>query len=214
MIVAIPFQADHPQYPTMPRAAITIASVRKFIPEAKIIQITNLSFPGFDGVDEVVRLENTGDFIDWVTRGFIAVMQRGEPVLHIGTDVVIKAPVSDVFDDDFDVAASLYPLRDRTDGAYCGDVEFTKPSGLEFWQDVLEYYRNTPAIQDGWEGGQTAFLEVVKRNRYTVKPLEFDTYCYTPEALGEDVSAAKVLHFRGPRKWMMAEYARNEGFCD
>lgn len=206
MIVTFALQAENKFSPVLPRALSMINSIKDHLPKAKIIQLSNEKFPGIGGVDEVQRLPYEGDFIEWALNSMVKLMERGEDVLQIATDVLLKANVSEVFNDHFDVAACRYPLRDRSDGAFCGDVNFIHSSGLSFWQDVLEMYLKSNK-RDGWEGGQTAFLEVVNRNRYNVKELDYDIYCRTPEALNQDVTRAKILHFRGPRKTMMASYA-------
>lgn len=200
MIVCFALQADT-DGSSLKRAAITIESVRKHIPDAKIIQMANDEFPAVEGVDEVVRRKNDGDFIRWAFSSLIGLIERGENVLQIATDIVLNGDVSDVFKEEFDVASCRYPLVDRADGAFCGDINFIKPSGLAFWRAVLDCYNNTPSIQDGWEGGQTAFLKVSKE--MPVKELDYHTYCWTPwnpEIIPEWV---KIAHFRGWRKSFM-----------
>lgn len=207
MIVAFPFQADCLGFPTLPRVKLTIESIRKNIPDAHIIHITNEVYPAVEGVDEVCRYPKGDDFIEFVNKALIDLIKRGENLLHIGTDVLITKDISHVFDWDFDSAACVYPDRDKMNGQFCGDVDFIKPSGLEFWEDVLETYSDK--FRDGWEGGQKAYYDVYKANRYNILPLDYDTYCYTPEELGENICDAKIIHFRGPRKAMMEEYAKH-----
>lgn len=209
MIVVFGFQAENQQFPTMPLAELMLASVRQHMPQAKIIQFTTPEFPALEGVDEVLRQENKGDFIEWAFRCLIALIARGEPILQIATDVLLNADVSNVFEHEFDVASSIYPTSTRSDGAFCGDVNFIKPS--QFYQEVYDYYVNTPEIMDGWEGGQTAFLHVAKTSNHKVLALPFDEYCNTPDNMEADISMAKILHFRGPRKALMPNYADKIG---
>lgn len=207
MIVTFALQEEHPFSPVLPRADLMVASVKHFMPHAKIVQLSNLTFPAAEGVDEVIRTPNNGDFIEWAFGSLIQLLKRGEPVLQIATDILLTADVSDVFEKDFDIAACRYLFCDRQDGAYCGDVNFIQPSGLRFWEDVLEYYLMHPPIRDGWEGGQTAFLQVANLKKYRVLDLDFKTYCYTPDDIKEDISNAKIVHFRGNRKPLMPFYA-------
>ncbi len=207
MIIAFTLQGENENFPVIPRTEMMIASLKKFMTDAKIIQLSNMDFEEAEGIDECIRTPLTGDFIDWSFDSFISVLSRGENVLAIGTDVLLKDDVSDVFNEDFDVAACKYPLRDRTDGVYCGDVNFFKPNGLKFIQDVAHYYRTTPQIRDGWEGGQTAFRDVLSKGEYNFLELDYEVYCNTPESTHEDVDKAKILHFRGRRKVFMPFYA-------
>lgn len=205
MIVCFALQADT-DGSSLKRAALTVESVRKHLPEAKIIQMANEDFPEVSGVDEVVRRKNDGDFIRWAFESIIGLADRGENILQIATDVVLCADVSDVFDSTFDIASCRYPAHDRDDGAFCGDVNFIKPSGLAFWKASLGYYNNHPEIQDGWEGGQTAFLEISKT--FAVKELDYETYCWTPDKPRMIPSHAKIAHFRGNRKLFMESVCR------
>jgi hypothetical protein len=208
MIVTFALQAEHPYFPVFPRVDLLTASIRKHLPDAKIVQLSNLDFPAADDVDEVIRIENKGDFIEWAFTALIQLLERGEPVIQLATDIIVTGELSSVFNDEFDVAACRYPAKDRGDGAFCGDVNFINQSGIGLWKDSLEYYRLHPEIRDGWEGGQTAMLEVAKTGKYSIKELPYDVYCYTPEDYDEDISAAKIVHFRGNRKGMMGYYAK------
>lgn len=207
MIVTFALQADHLNFPVFPRTDILVASIRKWLPEAKIIQLSNADFLAAEDVDEVLRTDNNGDFIEWAFSSMIKLLERGEDVIQLATDIIVNGEIADVFNDDFDIACCRYPLHDRADGAFCGDVNFIKPSGIGMWRDALAYYQETPGIKDGWEGGQTAFLEVSKLGKYRIKELDYDTYCYTPDDFNEDVSKAKIVHFRGNRKGMMMYYS-------
>lgn len=207
MIVIFALQADNEHFPVAPRADLMVASVRKHMPQAKIIQLSNKDYPDLLHVDEVHRRPNRGDFIEWAFGATLDIINRGENILQIATDVLINDDVSSVFLNDFNIAACRYPQKDRADGAFCGDVNFIKPSSRVFWQMVESYYLSHPEIRDGWEGGQKAFLEVSKH--YKVHELPYDEYCYTPDDYDEDVSKAKIIHFRGNRKGMMGYYAKS-----
>jgi uncharacterized Rossmann fold enzyme len=209
MIVVFALQAEHKVFDSILHAELMVASVRRYLPEAKIIQLSNDNFPEIPNIDEIHRRTNHGDFIEWGFGSVIDILKRGEPVLQIATDVLLNGDPSKIFDHEFDVASCKYPLKDRTDGAFCGDVNFIKPSGLKFWEDVYDYYVNTPSIRDGWEGGQTAFLKVAKTSEHKILCLPYDEYCYTPEGENEDISDAKIIHFRGNRKEFMPSYASN-----
>ena len=194
---------------TIKLSKIMVHYLRKNMPNAKIVHITTLDFPACDGVDEVFRVERKTDFVDWAYEALIKLMESPimngcDGLLQIATDVIIQDDVSNVFSNVFDVASCKYPFYTRTDGAYCGDVNFIKPSGVQFLKDVLNTYRAYPEIQDGWEGMQTAYLEVVKQSKHNFKELNYDAYCFTPESADEEVDNAYIVHYRGQRKkWMI-----------
>lgn len=210
LYVCFALQEENENFPAIPRAELTVASIRKWLPHAKIVQLSNLDFPEVEGVDEVLRVPFQGDFIEWGFGSVIKLMERGENVLQIETDILLNADVSPVFDYEFDVAACPYHLKDRTDGAFCGGVNFIKPSGLQFWKDALATYTHAygGSLRDGWEGGQKAFLSVANASPHKVLALPFDEYCYTPEDFHEDITKAKIIHFRGNRKGMMSFYTQ------
>lgn len=207
MIVTFALQADTGNPSSLERVQYTIASVRKFLPGAHIIQLTNMDFAGVPNVDEVLRYPNEGDFIEWAFGALITLCARGGNVLQIATDVLIQADVSPVFDQDFDVAACRYPYKDRPDGAYCGDVNFIKEGGYRLFSDALRIYRMFP-VRDGWDGGQVSFLAATKMTPLRVKDLDERVYCLTPKDKNENMDNAAIVHFRGHRKWWMVDYAK------
>lgn len=207
MIVAFPLQGDPGPIPVMSYAPLMVDSVKKSMPHAKLVQLSNTSFPQLDGVDEILRVENDGDFVRW---GWMACKRLFENypdsnVLLIGTDMIVRQDVSDVFSMEFDVAASPYPKRTRSDGAYCGDGIFIKPSGFGLIDESLRIYQSDKSIQDGWEGLQTAFLRATKSGKWKVHDLDFDTHNFTPDVPGSDFSKAAIVHYRGMRKKFMAQ---------
>jgi hypothetical protein len=90
-------------------------------------------------------------------------------------------------------------------------VNFIQPSGLRFFEHVLDIYQQTPHIQNGWDGGQKAFLTASQRDRFRIKALDFDMFCRTPESEEEDLSGAALIHFRGQRKRWMIPTAKSLG---
>lgn len=206
MIVTFALQQDTGQPLASQRAKYTIESVRKHLPSAKIVHLTNETYPVLDGVDDFVRYPYEGDFVTFLFGAMIEAFKIGQPMLHIATDVLILDDVSNVFEQEFDVAACRYPMTTRTDGAYCGDVKFIKD--ITIIKQSLDIYNDNPDIQDGWEGGQTAFLMATQRTKLVVKDLDFDIYCATPESQQAKLEGAKIAHFRGRRKRWMIDYAK------
>lgn len=212
MIVTFCLQEDSGPVSAIERARLTVASVRKAMPSARIVQLTNETFQGLAEVDDVYRHPRGKlDFIEWAFSGLIEVCRRHLNVLQIATDVLVLRDVEYQFEGDFDIAACRYPARTRTDGAFCGDVNFIRPLGVGFLRRALAIYRGLPE-RDGWEGGQTAFLRAHdERQGKRFRELDFERYCRTPETPSEEVGDAALVHFRGPRKEWMPAYARRLG---
>lgn len=220
LIVAFCWRGDLGwETPTKEYAPIMLESVRKHLPNAHVIHITYPDHEALEGVDEVLRVEKCWpdkltqyrdkkqgelDRADWLSEIYADILQRGKNCLFIGTDVVIQKDINKVFQLDFDVASSRYPRYTRTDGAFCWDVQFAKPSAVEFYRDVTKYYQSRPEIQDMGEGIQTSTTMVSDCGKYKVLNLDFDDFCNTPENEADDVSKAAIVHYRGPRKqWMI-----------
>ena len=194
------------------RGGYFVQSVRQHLPEATIVQLSNDHFPAVPGIDRVQRRPNTGDFIQWAFRSMLDLFDQVHgPVLQLATDIVVKHPVSHIFNDSFDVAACRYPEKDRTDGAYCGDTNFVHRSGFPIWENALAHYERNPNLRDGWEGGQTALLWAFRQPGVRVLDLDFDTYNFTPDAPGQVPESAKIVHYRGLRKIFMAQDCLNGG---
>lgn len=186
-------------------ARMCVQTVRCHLPQAHIVQMTNETYPGLDFVDEVLRTPTRGDFAEWGLESWLPLLDRGQNVLVVGTDVLLQGDVSHVFREDFDYAACRYPVKTGP-CAYCTDVNFIKPSGLAFVREVLALYRASPHLQDGWEGGQWALYEASRKTQARIAELDFDTYCATPESARDDVSRALVVHLRGGRKRWARDY--------
>lgn len=183
-------------------ARIMVASVRKHLPSARIVQHSDLAYPKTPGIDEVQRRSLKGDHIQrrW---GHMAEMMRdaSELVLSLDCDVVLRADVGYVFNDDFDIAMCRTP--DRRDLVFNAGVIFAKPSGAGFWDEVLHEYAADRAIMDGWEGSQTALTRAAEKSVLTVRNLLFDTYNFTPTGPGVVPDSAAIVHYRGRRKRFM-----------
>lgn len=197
-------QGTHWAFPIMPIANLMIASIRRSMPHARIVQLSNLDFPRVEGIDDIFRHHNRGDFARWAYEALISFMQTcDDNIIQLGTDMVVMQNLSEVFNDDFVVAASPYPAITRTDGAYCGDGVFWKFPAIDAVRDMLGQYNADILIQDGWEGYQTAMLRTFKNKTFKFKSLDFDTYNRTPNEPGTDLTGAKIVHYRGNRKTFM-----------
>lgn len=217
--VAFVWRGEHVNgIPTEQYAPKMLNSIRKILPNAHVIQITYPDFKSLDGVDEVLRIDppwpdylksgyqdrkyNDLDRQTWACEAYARILERGQNVLFIGTDVIIQKDITKVFQADFDIASSRYPKYTRNDGTFCWDVQFAKPSAAKFFRDMIVWY-NENTSRDMEEDGQTAFTKVADEGKYKVLNLDSIDFCHTPESQDEDVSNSAIVHYRGPRKqWM------------
>lgn len=183
-------------------AQIMVASVRKHMPYARIVQHSDMAYPETPGVDHVIRLTLPGDHVErrW---GHMAHMMAftEDNVLSLDCDVVVRRDLRDVFERDFDIAMCRTP--DRRDTAYNAGVIFAKPEGFAFWQEVLDAYQRTG--KDEWEDSQRALTMAADDTRLKVLDLNFNVFNFTPAEAGTDRSAAALVHYRGRRKRFMAQ---------
>jgi hypothetical protein len=186
------------------QARIMIASVRKHMPVARIVQHSDMEYPQTDGVDEIRRRRFDGDHIQRRWSHMQDMMRYGrENVLSLDCDVVVKRDVIDVFEQDFDIA--MCRTLDRRDLVFNAGVIFAKPSGAGFWAEVLYEYAADPAIMDEWEGSQTALTRAADKSALKVRNLNFDIYNFTPNGPGVVPPTAQIVHYRGRRKRFMAQ---------
>lgn len=181
-----------------------VASVRKAMPEARIVQFTDKTTDPLD-VNEVVRDEITSPL--WVHRWRSYSRLDGE-VVCLDTDVIVQKDLSRVFALDFDVALTRrnQPIldpngRDITKTMpFNGGVALSRNRGwLSFLADKCE---ELTTLEQDWYTDQLA-MTVCARAGGAVLQLPCDLYNYTPRTQGEDVSHAWVVHYKGNRKqWM------------
>lgn len=206
IIFCVSMQGPLPQ-DAWPLAECMAASIRHWMPHARIAQHTDLTYPALPWADEVRRTVFPGDIIDqrWSQMTEHTMARPEANLIQLDCDVVLRDDVTDVFDMDFDIAMCRTP--DRRDRVFNAGVIFQKPSGASFWREVVREYQD-PRIRDGWEGSQTAITRAadrVLREGMKILELPFDVYNYTPDAAGEAPGTARLVHYRGRRKRFMIQ---------
>ncbi len=175
-------------------ASLMVESVKRHMPNAEIIQHTDMTFPAVPGVT-VVRRDLPGDHIE---RRWTHCAKTEGPFISLDCDVVVKRDLSGVFDRQFDVAMCRTP--DRPDRAYNAGVLFVKTPA--FFDEVISAYR-TKTKRDEWEDSQRALTIAADGTKRIVLDMPFDEYNFTPTAPGQGAGAA-IIHYRGLRKKFMS----------
>jgi len=192
------------------RAAILcVASVKDAMPDARIVQFTNMDTLDLREVDEVVRKPPRNMGLMESRMEHYATYPH-EQMLLIDPDIIVQADVWDVFDEPFDVA-----LTDRGGKALVlngKDVSIVMPynlgaafsTGNQFWRRCLVEMRGMSKVDRDWFGDQIAVGRVARAKIFQIKVLDLQQYNYTPKTKEEDVSSKFLVHYKGKRKaWML-----------
>jgi hypothetical protein len=174
-----------------------------------LVQMTDLDTPEIDGVDEVIRLPMLVGLMPYRLKHLAQLPYR--TWVTFDTDIIIKKPLSDVWDREFDVA-----VTERGPGR-CLD-----PSGKDiapcmpfntgvmfsrepvFWREAYEWLRKQPGEYQDWWGDQLAVSHVAHERRYHVLVLPGCEFNWTPKR-PEQTSEARVWHYKGAerKQWLM-----------
>ena len=191
---------------------IMLASIRRVMPHALTLQMTDEHTAALADVDEVRRLPYDGEFLMTYRLRHMAELSYGE-YLFLDTDVVVLQDVSGIFDLPFDVAL---PRCERPVLAPDGtDISQTMPYNFGvlfsrsplFWEQAHEVCKTfTPDVQKCW-GDQLAVKLVVDTDEFDVLELPGDTFNFTPDNAQEDLGPRAIVHYKGKRKhWMLERF--------
>ncbi len=197
--------AEQPYVPLM------ISSVRRHLPDYKIVQLTDHESPSIKGVDEILSRKKDP--------GMPMLVFRTEHFAHcpytewlaLDADIIVKAPLDDVWGRRFDVA-----LTTRR-GKHCfdedgNDITEVMPfnTGVifsrepKFWHDCCALMQ--PPYPAGWWSDQLVVGVVAASHKYAVLTLPGDEFNWTPDVEGEASQVARIWHYKGNRKdWMQRE---------
>lgn len=174
-------------------ARTMIASVRKHMPNVRVVQETDGS-ELHPEADEHLVVERKGHLIPWL-RGMDSTF--GGDCIFCDTDIVFRDDITDLFKNDFDVAAcrrtKFHPNQPYMGGFYLSRSK-------KFWSDIVEEVKG--GEDQEWFGSQIAFPLVAKN--YKVLDLDAEVYSKRPKSLNTDISKARVLHFRGRKSLMLS----------
>lgn len=187
-----------------------IRSVRQYMPEVEIVQMTDLQSPPVVGIDGIRRLPPAP----------LSVMRSKHYAsvtgdwLFLDTDVLVQRDVRDVFKQDFDIAVTdrhtpkLDPKIEQKMPFPAGVVFSRCPA---FWQAVHEEVLTQGAEQSAWYGDQMALATVIRRGPFRHIVLSGEIYQRPPKTQDEEISNAAIVHYKGPtRKPFLMDRIRQE----
>ena len=199
MKVAFPFAKQDPKY-----AIAMVASVKRHMPNAEILQLTDDVTPEIEGCRAVRAKWDAGDSFTIFKLKHLTWMS--DELLVLDSDVIVQADVSSVFKLPFDVAATWRdgPIR-GPDGEDITKimpintgVMFCRNHG--FWAACLQYCAEHSINE--WYADQLSVAGVV--GQFNTLRLHCDNFNYTPNSKNEDVNGRLIVHYKGNRKeWML-----------
>lgn len=192
-------------------AQIMIASVRRAMPGAWILQMTDMRTPIFDGVDESRRLQPDSPHLMVYRLRHLARLNGDYMILD--TDTVVLKDVSRVWGTPFDVALTHRDKRivSTSHGFTENDPLMPYNTGVmfsrsqQFWKDALKVCDGLEDRHKQWFGDQVSIAAVVDSGRYDVAVLKCDKWNHTPANEHEPTEGRNILHFKGDKKkrWML-----------
>ena len=198
---------------------IMVASVRRAMPAARIVHLTDELTAPIAGTDETIRRRYDGSFLMTFRLAHFAALAPCNAVF-LDTDVMVQRDLSPLFDWEFDVALTA---RDGSvidpggedislDMPYDIGVMLSKPSGWEFWREAERHCARLSEDHRRWGGDQHAVKAVADTAPLCILDLECRLYNHTPHTETEDVAGRYVVHYKGARKaWMAARGLREFG---
>lgn len=123
----------------------------------------------------------------------------------LDTDILVKEPFDDVFDQGFDIAMHRRIARD-TDNTYNGGVVFSRSQA--FWDECAEVALSFDEKQHRWGADQRAENRLIMSGKYSVYDLP-RKYNYCPSELKRGAfnkvpkEGIVIMHFKGPLKEFM-----------
>mgnify|MGYP003335078887 FL=1 len=199
--------------PVMPIPQIMVASLKKTMPNARLVQMTDADTLPIPGVDEVIRKPQVDDRFMCYRLLHLRDFPRGDTVF-LDVDVIVRRDLATVFDAEFDIGLTYRDDSDRSlrlspevreKMPFNTGVMFARASGWAFWEEAYEYSLTLSESEKCWFGDQLAIRHVAEKSPLKIVKLPCAQYNYSPWHVDEDVSEKFVVHYKGDRRklWML-----------
>lgn len=192
-------------------AQIMVASVKKAMPTARIVQMTDTNTKPVTGVDEVIRKRYDGRFLMPYRLLHLKDFPEVDAVF-LDTDVVVQKDLVSVFESEFDVGLTIRdePVVDpegidvTVAMPYNTGVMFSRSGGRPFWEAAYRHCMTFSDYEKEWWGDQLSVKAIADNTALKLKKFPCSLYNYTPKEVDEDVSNKFIVHYKGARKeWML-----------
>jgi hypothetical protein len=182
-----------------------IESAQRVMPQVGIYHLTDGNTPDIG----VKQIQMHGDMPLVSRRAAIYAALLGDWCL-VDTDVRFQKDVTQVFDQDFDIAVTeRSPESVNSDYAkvtpYNWGVVFSRQP--KFWGALLPALNQLPEKLKEWDGGQFVMSYAITRNLTGYKTMVLPaSYNWTPQTPEEDVSTHHIVHYKGRQRkaWLRA----------
>ena len=178
-----------------------IDSIKKFMPNSPIYQLSDMETPRVKGTTLVIRgyARPYKHFTPFIGYEYLSNLDLRNLIV-MDMDMLLNAPIDDVFNDDFDIAVCR---RGRREGVrrilaerfpYCS-IMFTRTT--EFWKDcynLMKTYRRRL-----WTDDMTAKKTIIESGKYKVKLLDSKIYNNIPRNKDDYNNETRVFHFKSRR---------------
>ena len=204
---------------------ILVRSIRKVMPDARIIQCSDKDTSRVDGVSELFTVD--GDVKNLMTlrlKAFSALGMDGVAV-YLDSDMVLLRPLDPgyllgdadavvcerSFDRDKGFNASFrnlnWPMYENKTvyEAHPYIACFTITRDSRFWLKAYELLLDMPEIYHYWFGDQEAIKAIVHSNLFQIKKAPEAVYACLPDKVNPAAPKPRLLHFKGQQRkeWMM-----------
>jgi hypothetical protein len=213
----IAFYYIRPDGEVHPHIEYCIHSIKKFMPTAKIVQVTDRKTKAVDGVDQVFRFRTKTQRkrVTLNYRGFEFLSKLDlKEMVFIDPDMMFNADVEPLMKEDFEIAVSA---RSKVDGErlstsymrrypYCSLMFIKTP---EFWKDCYKMFSEWPD-ELTWITNMRIVGNVINSGKYKVRVLDGDIYNRPVHHKNDFNKDTKVYHFKGSRnkRFMKSFYER------
>ena len=205
-------------------------SVRLFNPGAKCVLLTDVATQVLGVTGKFARINSKVDHSKLMLSRSSAQLVYVEhctfaaPLVLIDSDILLNAPISPVFTQDFDVALTwrISPTMPINGGLVI--LNNRRPQvARAFFRRFVDIYRERYVEQSAWFGDQLALRDCVGMRAEEMSDsmiitigdcrvllLPCETHNFSPEnhfgAIEARLKNKVVLHFKGPRKRLMVPY--------
>jgi hypothetical protein len=205
-------------------------SFRRHNPDARILQVSDMTSSAIEGVDEVVRRQPTDNNIMLFRMRCFASLPAEAPTWFLDTDMLCVRPLApppdcgrvavcqrefgrdNLFNHRFR-GMDMSEYAGRTLGSVYPFVGCaTYVDGSDFWRVCLAEMEALDPKFHNWYGDQEAIRNVVASGREAVSMLPESLYACLPEHERAG-SEPYVFHYKGGRKALMQERAAAEGLA-
>jgi hypothetical protein len=185
-------------------AKYMIESVRRTMPEAHLIQLSDWNTEILDGVNEIRRSDYDKNMAVFILRARLGIK---EPAIYLDDDVIVTKSIAHLLKGDFDI---LVCNREDSDGTTRLTRKFSPYNvgvlvckNQKFWISCYTMIETLSNKLKKFGGEQVAIAQIVDSGKYRVKKVEGKMYNRVPKRNFISSPATYVWHYKGDRKrWM------------